>query len=192
MPRRKKNHMRLVRLYLDAVRGDYFYTTFTDAKTVIDVPMPLKTLAEARRGYPWECWLAASIQNFANKNPKAFPHKVLFVYVIRSTIYIVSRKKNGQPSHAVRYFHDFGPLTKAFDQMSRAAFVKYINGDESVQVLRLRPAKTRKDAQHKDAERTEDRTGRKPGLGVCVSRGAMRRAIDAGLRPDVASTRAAI
>lgn len=189
----KKKNRRLVRLYIDVEKGFYYLLPFTDSKKKLELPVTIESLAHAKRGYPWECWVAQAITKFAKENPDSFSHPVLFVYVIRSAIYIVDRYKNGQPSHAVRYFHDFGPITKKFDKLPKKKFLKAINGSADDLVLKMRPAKhgghvePRKGRRAtRDMENPVSKAKGSIGGVKAVSRGAMLRAKDAGLIPQSA------
>lgn len=189
MSLKSKKHSRhsLVRLYIDIRKGLYWLLAFTNAKSKIEIPVTMSSLEKAKRGEPWECWLAKAITKFSKEHPDAFPHEVKYVYVIRSAIYIVDRYKNGQPSHAVRYFHDRGTVVKQFDRLSRADFLKFFTenfGEEMI--LTMRPAVKRGGEDRpgaRDRRRKPDEMRHGTGGVQAVSHGAMRRAKDAGLIP---------
>lgn len=186
-----QRYRRPVRLYTDVIKGMYWLVVFMDAKNRVEVPVTVAALKNAKRGYPWECWLAQAIMKYIQENPSAFSEAITkianehktFVYVIRSTIYIIDRYKNGQPSHALRYFHDFGPLTRKFDRLSKVQFLELI-GDKDL-ILMLRPAKY---GGHREPDigRRPSRNKKRPkdaGGTQIVSHGALGRAQEAGLVP---------
>ena len=165
-----------VRLYTDTTRNKYWRVIFVNAKTSIRVPVDVTTslLRRCVRGHPFECVYANGIMDYAEKNPDAFPHKVLHVYVIKRVIYIIVRE-DGVPTHAVRYFHDGGDAADAYDIGERQKLGPLI--------LQLRPAKKRggseppgaRDRRRSDEQRNVDRRRRIP-----KSRGAALRALRAG------------
>jgi hypothetical protein len=169
---------RLVRLYTDVLRKRFWRVKFADAKRPVEVPIHLsrELIKRSKRGIVWECVLADGIKDFALANPTAFPHPVKHVYVIRGVIYVVD-KIDGVPTHAVRYFHDFGSLTYAFDKISKERFTKQF-GDRGF-LLRMRPAVKRGGDELHGARETRDR--QKAAGTPSLSRGALGRAQAAGL-----------
>lgn len=190
---------RPVRLYIDVVRDLYWSIVFTDAKHKIKVPVPVSVLKYAKRGYPWECWLAYAIVSYIQANPTLFPEAVAkiakahktYVYVIRSAIYLISGYAKGQPSHAIRYFHDLGPLTKKFDRLPRSEFLKLV-GDTDL-TLTMRPAKRGGQREPEEGRRPSRNMHRNSvdGGTQTVSRGAFDRAKDAGIIPAGAESKKA-
>ena len=130
----------------------------------------------SKRGIPFECVLANGILAHAALNPTAFPHKVLYAYVERSQLFIVDRFSNGQPSHAWRYMHSFTKLTKAFDKMNGEEFTKKYDGFGFV--LNMRPGR-----KPRDGVSNIGGNGTGGTRSSTVSRGAMERAMAAGLIP---------
>jgi hypothetical protein len=138
-------------------------------------------LKHAKRGEPWECWFAKAIMAFAKKQPNAFPHPVIHAYVIRSAIYIIDRVRDGHVSHAVRYHHDRGPLTRVFDLLSKRSFLRYLEREGLAKEfdLIMRPAESGGHREPSDHVRKhgDPGTGRPPTF----SRGAYLRAKEARL-----------
>jgi hypothetical protein len=173
---------RLVRLYIDIARGTYWLVKFTDADETLEIGKEwlIKALELLpKRGRPFDCWLAIAIRLYAEANPDAFSHRVLHPYVLRSRIYLVDRFKNGQPSHAVRYFHNLRYLIRQFDKLTTVQFLKLIE-DKDISLI-MRPARTggsdKADSTRKYRERTQG--NKQPS----ISKGALQRAKDAGLVP---------
>lgn len=174
---RKRKKLRRTKLYTRY--PDMFdYIEYSDGKHTIpmNIMMTGDLIDTTARGIPYECIISKGIQAFANANPMVFPHKVLYVYVIKCTVYIVDEIKKGKISHAWRYQHSFSGLAKTFDKISAKAFKERYDGVGFN--LRLRPP-------------PPPQTGRPPGRpkgssgthSHIISRGALGRAQDAGLVP---------
>jgi hypothetical protein len=169
-----------VRLYTDVKRNLYWTLPYTDAQVRVPVPVLLTAciVAKSSRGVPFECVLANAIMEYASQNPEAFPHKVMHAFVIKSRIYLIDRyAPGGQPAHAIRYFHDYGGIAVKFDKISKRKFLEKFNGEGFTLSLRP-PIKGGKKAPY-NVVRHSGPAHRK----TVVSRGALRRAIDAGLMP---------
>jgi hypothetical protein len=166
------------RLYVDVPRDLYWNIPLTIGNKTIAVPLKASALRGAQRGYPWECWLACAIMDYAKQNPDAFPHPVLYAYVTTSAIFLIDKIK-GQPTHAVKYQHNFGPYIKKFDTLSRRAFLRWINGNSDLS-LTIKPGRARRVGVTRDGG-----TGKHTGgpRTKTISHGAKRRAIMAGLIP---------
>jgi hypothetical protein len=164
-----------VKLYLDVEKDLFWNPMLTMGKANISVPVLASDIPRAKKGYPWACWLAEAIMRLAETNPKAFPHPVLYAYVIKTVAFIVN-KIDGQPTNAVKYAHNFGSLVDMFDKMSKADFVKFINGTDLV--LKLSPGRERRIGESAIGGNTS--TGRRT---LTVAKGARRRAENAGLLP---------
>ena len=155
---------------------------FSDAKRAVDVVITADdfdaAVDDAKRGHPWECVLALGVLRAARRNPELFPHPVIHNHVNRRSFYAID-KVNGQPTHSVRYQHDFSHLTYAFDTMTKAAFRKTF-GQRGLR-LRLRPVKKRGGDELPGARETRVRVrDQTHSVGAGTSRGAGRRAEDAG------------
>jgi hypothetical protein len=178
---------RTARLYTDAKKGHYWKVPFDDAKVAIEtiIQFSKALVCKAKQGICYECVLARGIQDFADANPDAFPHEVHHVYVTRTAIYIVdkfAKDRGGAPSHAIRYIHSFSNLTHSFDKISKAKFLEQYNGF-GLHLL-LRPAK--KGGRNPNRDRSSDVGRKRPGIQG--SRGAMNRAIEAGIINLTAAT----
>ena len=181
MKKRKKLYG-LVRLYTDVTRNRFWLVKFTNARKTIDVQINIDkgntTFRKAKRGVPWECVLSKGIMAFARQHSHLFPHPVLHAYTIRSAIYLVTRE-HGQPTHAVRYLHDFGSLASRFDRITKDRFLEEFDGHGFN--LRLRPAK-----KGGHIESNPNRIHGKAGdsRAIPISRGALGRAQEAGFTED--------
>lgn len=120
---------RTVRLYTD-YPTDYDTVEFTDAKWTIPVPITMTSasIVGAKKGKPFNCILANAIMYFAAAFPDLFPHPVLYAYVQRSAVYLVTKRTKGKISHAVRYMHSFSTMTHTFDKITAAQFEVIFKG----------------------------------------------------------------
>lgn len=172
--RKKRPHK--ARLYLDVARNLYWDVPLSVGTQTIHVPVLTSALRGAQRGYPWACWLAEAIMAYAKKHPEEFPHSVLYAYVIASAIFLID-KISGQPAHAFKYKHNFGPYISKFDTMNRRSFLRFVNGNKEL-TLAIKPGRKRRIGETRIGG-----NGTGGGRTMTVSHGAKRRAIAAGLIP---------
>ena len=174
-----KSKIRWARLYTDVNRNRFIRVKFSDAKKPVDawIKFSDELVADAKKGKPFECVLAMGTMQAVAENPNLFPHPVLYAHFLPRTVYLVD-KVNGQPIHAIRYQHDFSHLTYAFDKITKAEFTKRF-GKGGLK-LHLRPVKNKGGAEPEGARETRERKDRDPNTVNRVSRGAQRRAEDAG------------
>jgi hypothetical protein len=182
---RKRTHR--TRLYIDVKNNIYWNLKVTIAKMTIDhILVRLAALEHAKRGYPWSCWLAEAIMDYAKEHPEAFPHKVLYAYVTASVVYLVD-KIDGQPTHAFKYKHNFSSIIMKFDGMTTAQqkkeFIESIGGEDLL--LKLFPGRKRRFGSHAASVGSGGK-----GRSKVMSYGAKRRAIAAGLMPDIRQSHA--
>jgi hypothetical protein len=142
----------------------------------VTILMTTTSLTKNKRGFPFECVLAHGVEDFAKEHPDAFPHKVMYVYVTKSSIYIVDRFKDGQPSHAMRYQHSFAKMVGTFDRMTKERFIEKYDGIGFT--LTLCPGR-----KYRKGESTIGGNGSGGSRSHKISRGAMERAQAAGLIP---------
>src|SRR4249919_1086347 len=127
----------------DVKRKIYITVPCKDASSILDIPIvftrPL--IRRAKRGSPYECVISEGIRQYAKDHPNAFPHLVLYVYVIASVIYIIDKwRADGQAGHMYRYMHDFGHIAGTFDKITKKEFADRFDGQGFT--LRIRPPKT--------------------------------------------------
>jgi hypothetical protein len=177
-----KSKTRWARLYTDVNRNRFHRVKFVDATEIVVVPIHYSNkLTEAKQGSPYECVLARGIMAAVRDNPTLFPHPAHYAHVLQhESIYIVD-KMDGVPVHAVRYRHTFDHLTWTFDNITKAQFYKAF--DKTGFNLHLRPPRNQGGKEADGARETRERKSRKadPNLANRVSRGAYRRALDAGI-----------
>lgn len=177
--KKAKKKPRTVRLYTSYAKKLYDTVKFSDGDRHIDVRVLLdKDLIEStNRGAPFECVLAYGTTAFAKAHPDAFPHPVIYVYVTRSAVYVVDKKKDGKISHAVRYMHRFSKMTETFDTITKQQFIRRFDGHGFV--LKLSPGR-----KYRAGESRVGGNGTGGSRSIKVSRGAEARARAAGLIPS--------
>ncbi len=74
----------------------------------------------ARGGVSIGCHLS----NVATKNKSAFPHPALYISFTKSVALVITKITNGQPSHCVRYRHNYGKYVDLNDTDPSKAVVK--------------------------------------------------------------------
>ena len=189
----KKSSRRTVRMYSDVVltadgtidqkRSRWNTVWFSDGKDRIEVPIQMngEFLDKVKRGSTYECVLAKGTMAWAKANPDLLPHDFIYVYVTRSAIYVVDEYKSGQPFHAYRYMHGFSHMTKTFDTITTAQFKKRFEGEGFTLVLK--PGR-----KYRAGESTVGGNGKGGSRAHTVTRGALERAIAAGLIPAGTAT----
>jgi hypothetical protein len=118
-------------------------------------------------------------------NKNAFPHPCHLVSVTKSTAIVVDKlSKSGQPTHAVRYHHNYGHITEKNDQRTLKKMVKE-QPDIMDRSFELLPPKKRSAASLRKGPNgnvTSHGAPKKSNDGRSfVPRGALRRAELAGL-----------
>jgi hypothetical protein len=174
----KPTKRNIVRLYTNDERTIPTFSYWHNSTRIIEIPMILakRFVFRCKRGSPWECLLAEAIKELSKLRPDAFPHKVLFVYVIGTVLYIVTHipRRPDAKYHSIRYQHNFTGRLRRFDTYSRRQFMREF-GDESV-VVRIGPPRVHGKPGYRGLRITGDRSR-------MVLRGAQRRAHDAGIAP---------
>lgn len=174
---RKKKKLRKTKLYIKYPH-QYDWVEYSDGTRLIPVNIMMQAdlLSTTTRGVPYECVIARGVMAFAKAHPEFFGHKVLYVYVNKTSVYIVDVFKHGRPSHAWRYQHTFSSLTKTFDKITPEAFLARYDGVGFN--LKLKPARA-----FRQGEAKVGGNGTGGSRSNKASRGALARAIEAGLVP---------
>ena len=187
-----KKHRKIVKLYVQDDCSDAVFAAFTNGKARVTFPLHFEDelIRISRRGAPWQCVLANGIMQAAQKNRSLFPHPVRHVYVIGTSLYVMTHKARrfDAKNHCVRYTHNFTTRLREFDRFSKTSFAEKF-GDEGVEI-NLRPpprngngvsgSKPRSASTNKDSNKKSSRR---------VLEGAYRRARDAGLiMPNAAAS----
>lgn len=168
------------RLYLDLAREIYWAILYSDGMGPIPVPVKLlrQTILRCKPGMPFECVLADAILVYLQAHPDVFPHPVLYVYVEKGAVYVVTKLKDGQPRYAVRFEHSFGHLANTFDVIGKEQFAKKFDGHGfTLNMLSARKSRA--------GESRDGGNGSGGKRSAIVSRGAMARARAAGLIPSI-------
>lgn len=150
----------------------------TDAKRDVTVNGNAAQALAAYQGVTIGC--AVSNVVIQPDNAKTFPHPVLLVAVTKSSVLVVDRlNRSGQPSHAVRYHHNYGHIV---DRNDRGTLKKMVAENPSIME---RAFTLRVPRKFRSGEWPDRKSGRKTVR--TVYRGALRRAIEAGLISEAAS-----
>jgi hypothetical protein len=180
--KKKKRRSPKVKLWLDFDENLFWSVPLSVGTANVSLPVSISSLRRAERGYPWSCWAAEAIKAHVKANPKGsangFPHDFIDVYVIASALFIIDKRYGATPTHAVKYKHNFGPIIKKFDSMSKAEFLKEINGERKELVLHIKPGR-----KYRGGESQIGGNGGGGSRSIIVSRGARRRAEAAKLLP---------
>lgn len=178
--RKTKKKIRYVKLHTNVKKGLYEKVPFSDGEELIPVTIKMTkpSLADCNRGQPFECVISKGVMTFADANPEAFPHPVLYVYTTKTATYIVDDIKNGKMSHARRYMHGFSKFVDTFDKITPEKFAARYDGVGLN--LNLRPGR-----KYRKGESTEGGNGSGGSRSHKMARGAMERAIAAGIIPNV-------
>jgi len=168
------------RLYygLQAGTSKPLYWTLKVKNATKAVPLD-GTVEHAMQGEPGRsigCHL--SITGMDNK--AAFPHEVVYISFTRSVALVVTKITNGQPSHCVRYRHNYGHYVDLNDKDPGKTFVKdhpeFFNRQ-----FTLHPYKPGKAHHRPEYGRRE--TGERAKHQM--AKGELRRLKDAGLMQQV-------
>lgn len=182
MARKKKQ---MVKLYTSDGLKTWEWSKWVNAKVPVTLTLKLDKLFvnASRRGVPWKCLLARGIRLAAQADRTLFPHKVLFVYVIGSVLYIlIRRRETSQQEHlCVKYAHNFTKTLRKFDDITKAQFVELF-GSTGVEI-RLHPVRIPHQRRQPNPNLPRQRRPRpEPGERQQPRLvGAYRRAVDAGL-----------
>lgn len=150
--------------------------TVTDARRNVTIT---GNLAAALRAHPGVT-IGCALSEFARENAEAFGHPVLLVSVNPSNMVVVDRQdRNGQPTHGVRYLHSYGrTIVDNNDTGALRALAREKPGlVERDFILRAPKARRQVPGTHDHGNRANPSTTRR----VFVPRGALRRAVKAGL-----------
>jgi hypothetical protein len=171
------------KLYINAKDDVYDRVKVRLGSHSIETNAPANLVRKSTRGSTWECWIVNVIMLLAARSPEVFGHPVLLPYVERNFVWLVYKRTGGRPSHAVRYKHNMSRLTKKFDEMGRERFVRYLiaNYPSEGPKLILSPPPPRLFYSGPPVVTGTRKTR--------ISRGAMRRAIDAHLIPNTEANR---
>jgi hypothetical protein len=125
--------------------------------------------------------IGCHMSNCAMANERAFGHPVLLAVFTKKTCIIVTKIKDGVPSHGIEYYHDYNNLVMLND---RDNFKKYIKAHPELanRTFTLRPpSKAKQSRPNIGSDNPRGRgtiTGEKRAY---APRGALSRAVDAGL-----------
>ncbi len=125
--------------------------------------------------------IGCHLSNCAKRNARAFPHPCLMASFTKSRVIVVTRIKNGVPTHGVRYVHEYSDLVELNDTDFEKEYVK--KHPELVErQFTLYPPGPRK-KRGESGNHDHDDGSKKSS----TPRGALARAIDAGLVPQYIS-----
>ena len=133
------------------------------------------TLLDAIRGTPGST-IGCHLSNCAHRNTDAFEHPCYFAAFTKTTCLVVEKITRGQPSHAVKYRHGYGDLVEINDKKVNNRFIRRHPELAERQFVLRPPRKMR--PLGRDHTSTYAAPYHKRAL---VPRGALKRAIDAGL-----------
>lgn len=146
---------------------------YRDATTTVSLN---GSVAHALRGLSGRT-VGCTISECGIDNSQAFPHPALLISVTKSTVLVVDKlDKQGQPCHAVRYGHQYGRIIEAND---KGVIKKIVKDDPSFmdRQFKLTPPRVqRPTGPHANHVKKSNRLN-----ATFVPRGAMKRAVDAGL-----------
>jgi len=172
----KQQMRKTARIYygLNPETGERLYWTVKvrPADRVVDIDGTLLDAVRGERGTVIGCHLS----NCAKRNADAFPHPMKLAAFTRSTCLIVTKLSRGQPSEAIKYSHSYGNLVELNDtKISKRYISKHPELCE--RQFRLRPPR-----RMRPTGRMHTNTGATPHKKrAFVLKGALRRAVDAGL-----------
>lgn len=110
MSKRRKQTARIY--YNEPGKAPLWWTVrVTDAKKSVEIDSTLADALAGRAGSTVGCHLS----NCSVRNAAAFPHAILLATFTRGVALMVDQVKNGQPSHAIRYYHKYAHLVDLND-----------------------------------------------------------------------------
>jgi hypothetical protein len=173
----RKRKPKTARIYygISQSSGERLYWTIPFSLAKHDVVID-GTLADAMMGIPGDT-IGCHLSKCATRNSAAFPHAFKLAAFNKTTCFIMDRIAKGKPSHMVKYRHSYGKLVDLNDKDIAKTFVR--EHPELVErsfVLRKMRTRKKVPGAHGDADRK--RAGNPHPV---VPRGAMKRALDAGL-----------
>ncbi len=174
--KKKRRGRRTARIYYgrDTETGEPLYWTVIvhEATSVVELN---GSLADAILGTPGST-IGCHLSNCAKRNSAAFSHPCKLAAFTKSSCLIVTKIKNGTPVEAVRYAHSYGHLVELNDKDRGKAYIR-AHPELAERVFRLRPpAKDRGLSTWKHTRRGDGAIRR-----TMIPRGALKRAMDAGL-----------
>jgi hypothetical protein len=186
-PRRKVYRGRRERLYWgrDKSTGErlYFLVYVTHAKQNVKIQGNLMHAMMGEPGVTIGCHLS----NCAWDNKEYFPHPVVWHPSFNaSTCLVPDEIRNGQPYHCVKYEHDYNELVDLNDKDQAKTYVQ--EHPELVEREYTLKVPRKQKAQKKDKRKSGEHhkpTDPIPERSQVIPRGALRRAINAGLLPKV-------
>lgn len=137
-------------------------------------------LADAMSGTPGTT-IGCHLSRCVKRNHLAFGHACYLAAFTQTTCLIVTRVKNGKPTHAIRYAHSCGDLVNLNDKDPRKVYLKE-HPEIAARSFTLRPPTQQK--QRRGSPPQHMRTVNPEAKGTksaAVPKGALKRAIDAGL-----------
>jgi len=173
---RKRKRKRTARIYygqnLDSKERLFWTVPFTEAKETVEIDGSVLDAIRGVRGTTIGCHLS----NCAKRNSKQFPHPFVMAAFTKSTAFIITKIKKGKPTHAVKYDHSYGDLVELNDKEITKSFVA-THPELTDRKFRLRPCRPfRGEQRHHGNTGATNHEKR-----AIVPRGALKRAVDAGL-----------
>jgi hypothetical protein len=165
--------------------GKYTTVPYRDGRRSAETNLLIVELCrKAKRGKSADCMIYHEIMDKNKELESALGHPVLYCFVIKSSLYIVSKLAPGGMGVAmcIKYDHNQGQMLQDFDDYTKRTFLKKYSGKSTV--LRLRPPRVR-NVEHVEAAPGRPREGSSHtgGPRYLQSRGALKRMEDAGLIP---------
>lgn len=180
MPKRKRRTKRIYHGPQGKETSMYWVVDVSDAKQDVVINGSAVHALKAARGQTIGC----AMSKVAADNRDAFPHPVILIAFEKSVAYVVDRvNAEGQPCHAVKYAHSYGSLTEKNDTgaLKRLAARKPEVMSRSFTLRKPQKSRKAKVSPPTGEHRVDGTAAPKPRGGVSVHRGAMRRAVKAGL-----------
>jgi len=87
-------------------------------------PVVLKGTVEHAMAGARGASIGCHLSNTAKANKEAFPHPVLYISFTKSVALAITKITNGQPSHCIRYRHNYGQYVDLNDTDPSKAAVK--------------------------------------------------------------------
>lgn len=142
----------------------------TDARKSIKVNGSLADALQGKPGVTVGCHLSLCTQ----RNKSQFPHPVIIASFTRGVALIVDQVKNGQPFHAIRYYHKYAHIVDLNDNGKIKELVKEHPELAEREFLLQKPWKSTTHGAHGGGATTGKKRMRVPS-------GSLGRAVNAGL-----------
>ena len=178
MPKNQRRPKKTARIYYgpDTDPKSLWWTVIVrDAVRAVKVN---GSLADAMAGTPGTT-IGCHLSRCVKRHHALFGHACFFASFTQTTCLIVTRIKNGKPTHAVRYGHSCGDLVELNDKDPSKSYLKE-HPEIAERSFYLRPPTT-----HKPQRGTHTRQINPSKVGTksqhSMFQGALKRAVDAGL-----------